>query len=411
MRLRTALLPILLWAVADRAAATTVTPSHTVTPTPSPTSTVTCGPTATPYCADQCVPCPTVRAGCYADACGECHENPTCGAGEFCEPMGFGGCCACVPVGGTATATPTPSPTPLPCAGDCNRDGAIGIDELVAAVNEALGRSRSDACPSFDQDGDGMVSIAEIVSLVVSALQGCPATLFAGVPGVYDVDGTQTSDGESIEIGGLATVAPSQDGISFHIEFSVLDTLYVGAVADGNGQLRLTGTGIEGGDIVFGATGTATWTRDDQTIRFAALITIDSFVSGMRHLSLTIAHPAAGTPQTFSGTYRLQLHHDDFGTGPAFDSHIDLPITVPPSGLARCGATSDVGDNGNTLAYLAESDCRVSPEGRFSYRTPYYGSDAWLQLTGGLRGGGTFWIASFPLVRGHGVWTAVPPPP
>ncbi|MBI1815105.1 MAG: hypothetical protein HYR72_09015 [Deltaproteobacteria bacterium] len=50
-----------------------------------PTPTPTCAPTGTPYSSDHCQPCPTIREGCYASACGQCIPNPT--------------------------ATPTPSPT------------------------------------------------------------------------------------------------------------------------------------------------------------------------------------------------------------------------------------------------------------------------------------------------------------
>src|SRR6185369_2035291 len=103
--------------VAAPSLATTATPSRT------PTRTATCGSTATPYCADQCIPCPTIRAGCYAGTCGECHENPVCGPGEACAREGLGACCACAtftPTSAPSTPTahesqlPTPPPTPTP---------------------------------------------------------------------------------------------------------------------------------------------------------------------------------------------------------------------------------------------------------------------------------------------------------
>jgi hypothetical protein len=93
-------------------AAAAAPPSDARTTTPSVTETPTraCGPTATPYCADHCVPCPTIRPNCYADACGECHENPVCAPNEVCVRSGFGSCCTCA----TATVYPGPSPTPTP---------------------------------------------------------------------------------------------------------------------------------------------------------------------------------------------------------------------------------------------------------------------------------------------------------
>jgi len=74
----------------------------------------------------------------------------------------------------TATATPPPTATPVVrCAGDCNRDGVVGINELVLAVNVALGALPASSCTACDTNGDGMVSISELVAAVNRALNGC----------------------------------------------------------------------------------------------------------------------------------------------------------------------------------------------------------------------------------------------
>jgi hypothetical protein len=41
------------------------------------------------------------------------------------------------------------------CRGDCDGDGSVTIDELIAAVGIALGESGVEQCPSLDGDGDG----------------------------------------------------------------------------------------------------------------------------------------------------------------------------------------------------------------------------------------------------------------
>src|SRR5438552_905639 len=61
------------------------------------------------------------------------------------------------------------------CAGDCNGDGVVSIDELVTGVNIALGNDQLVACPSFDANGDGSVTIDEILSAVDALLNRCPA--------------------------------------------------------------------------------------------------------------------------------------------------------------------------------------------------------------------------------------------
>jgi hypothetical protein len=81
----------------------------------------------------------------------------------------------------TATLPPTATPTvdatatPPDCAGDCDGDGTVGIDEVVLAVGIALGLENPEDCPAADLDGDGEVTIAEIVSAVNAALGGCAA--------------------------------------------------------------------------------------------------------------------------------------------------------------------------------------------------------------------------------------------
>jgi hypothetical protein len=75
---------------------------------------------------------------------------------------------------GTPQPTATASPTLTLCPGDCDSDGAIRIDELVAAVGAALGQS-AEICDSVDRDRDGTVAIHELLGMVVAALTDCSA--------------------------------------------------------------------------------------------------------------------------------------------------------------------------------------------------------------------------------------------
>lgn len=72
----------------------------------------------------------------------------------------------------TSTPSPTPSPTPL-CAGDCNGDGIVTIDELVTLVAIALDVRRPADCLAGDRDGNNTITIEEIVAAVARALVGC----------------------------------------------------------------------------------------------------------------------------------------------------------------------------------------------------------------------------------------------
>ena len=61
----------------------------------------------------------------------------------------------------------------LACAGDCNGDGEVTVNELITMVNIALDNQPISACTAGDQDGDGMIAINEIIAGVNKALNGC----------------------------------------------------------------------------------------------------------------------------------------------------------------------------------------------------------------------------------------------
>jgi hypothetical protein len=79
----------------------------------------------------------------------------------------------------TATATPSPTASATAtapvsaCAGDCDGNGSVAVNELISGVNIALGNALVDSCPSFDRNGDGSVSINELIAAVNAALTGC----------------------------------------------------------------------------------------------------------------------------------------------------------------------------------------------------------------------------------------------
>lgn len=62
------------------------------------------------------------------------------------------------------------------CAGDCNDDGFVRVNELVSGVNIALDRAELSTCLSFDTNNNGAVAVNELVTGVNNLLRGCPAT-------------------------------------------------------------------------------------------------------------------------------------------------------------------------------------------------------------------------------------------
>ena len=83
-----------------------------------------------------------------------------------------------VNLAGTPTPTPTPPFAPT-CAGDCNRDRAVTVDEIVRMVNIALnGDTSPSICPGSDQwcsSGPVLgIGITCVIDAVNNALTGCP---------------------------------------------------------------------------------------------------------------------------------------------------------------------------------------------------------------------------------------------
>ncbi len=73
----------------------------------------------------------------------------------------------------TPSRTPTRSPQPFGCAADCNGDNMVEVSELITATNIALGLLPLDACLLADHNFDGAITIDELVAAVAAALGGC----------------------------------------------------------------------------------------------------------------------------------------------------------------------------------------------------------------------------------------------
>jgi len=58
--------------------------------------------------------------------------------------------------------------------GDCDHSLTVTINEVVIMVDIALETSDVSACTVGDQNRDGAISIDEILTAVNNALHGCP---------------------------------------------------------------------------------------------------------------------------------------------------------------------------------------------------------------------------------------------
>jgi hypothetical protein len=143
----------------------TATPGQPMTATPSPTATV-AGPSVTAT-ATTTSTAPTGTPS--QPATPSASNTPTPGAtmSATSTPQ------ATMSTTATPDATATPSETTDVCAGDCNRNGVVTVDDLILGVNIALGNQPISRCTAADRDGNGQIAVSELITAVNRALGGC----------------------------------------------------------------------------------------------------------------------------------------------------------------------------------------------------------------------------------------------
>ena len=62
------------------------------------------------------------------------------------------------------------------CAGDCNGDNQVTVDEVLTSVNIALGTLSLNACIAADTNNDLMVTVDEVINALNADLNGCPTS-------------------------------------------------------------------------------------------------------------------------------------------------------------------------------------------------------------------------------------------
>lgn len=124
------------------------------------------------------------------------------------------------------------------CAGDCDGDRQVTIDELILAVDIALGSSALDRCGSADRERDGTVTVDDLVAMVRGALAGCapdgtPTTAVTGTPSSAPTATPSTTASSQFEITIRGAV---YEASSSGTEVSPLPGAKVGGTVDRNGD-------------------------------------------------------------------------------------------------------------------------------------------------------------------------------
>jgi hypothetical protein len=58
------------------------------------------------------------------------------------------------------------------CVGDCDADGTVTLEEVELGVTAALGQASVSTCRAQDRSGDGAITVDELVAAVRSRLEG-----------------------------------------------------------------------------------------------------------------------------------------------------------------------------------------------------------------------------------------------
>jgi hypothetical protein len=114
------------------------------------------------------------------------------------------------------------------CAGDCDGDGQVAINEAVQGVNIALGNTPVGACAVFDANADGAVTVNELIAAVANVLGGCaavtPVPTPTATPGPTGdaCDALRGEDGITATVNGTVYTYTTVDAFGFPVKPTAL---------------------------------------------------------------------------------------------------------------------------------------------------------------------------------------------
>jgi N-acetylglucosamine-6-sulfatase len=92
------------------------------------------------------------------------------------------------------------------CPGDCDGNGMVSVAELVLGVGVALMQQPVALCPAADRDGDVRVDVSELIAAVAAASNGCPPS--PSPTATMTATGTATATA-TVTATGTATATPT----------------------------------------------------------------------------------------------------------------------------------------------------------------------------------------------------------
>ncbi|MEO8605897.1 MAG: hypothetical protein ABI629_25225 [bacterium] len=219
------------------------------------------------------------------------------------------------------------------CPGDCNGDGVVTIDEIISGVAIALGTKPTSVCAAFDRDADGSISINELLAAVNALLSGCPGI----TPSVPTPSRTATTSASSTPGAPTATdtARPSSTPTttSTPIQPPLIPTPFVyrgfagfpialplGAVDPGGGPLTCSADDLIDG-MTLGGDAVLRWTPNDEQL-------------GPQLIPFTCSN-GADPPLPSAGALAFEIAAHDACAMPVCDEAAGCTSTLP-SPMTKC---------------------------------------------------------------------------
>jgi hypothetical protein len=236
------------------------------------------------------------------------------------------------------------------CTGDCDGDGTVTIAELVILVDLALDGSVAQ-CPAGDLNDDGAITIEELIAAVTSALQGCPATATAPPNRATPSPTSDVLPSASVTPSVTPAMTPAATGMATASDTAAPSTT---ATTSPTGSASMTPTRPLTQTVTVSFT--ATWSptpsaapTGTSTRGITATATPTPAPTGTHTVTLTATGTLAPTPTPGLGARRFSLDPQtsllqllpDLGTFTGFTGYLDLAAGVPDpvTGLAAVDVT------------------------------------------------------------------------
>lgn len=169
------------------------------------------------------------------------------------------------------------------CVGDCDNDDHIGVAELITGVNIALQRRPLAVCAAFDFDSDGAVGITELIAAIQGDLNGCHAAPeLSAFEGDYEVaigDAGDYTPGAAVVGAGSVGLRTAESAPALELQLPYAGgVVSVGAALTANGILILHGMFNREGDHITGAvSGKATAVADGNDRWITGTLSVHAF--------------------------------------------------------------------------------------------------------------------------------------